>query len=160
MTRITIRPARPEDAGTIHSMLVELSEAMSRGGDYRASEEEIRRYGFGDRAFFETLLAEIESEPVGLVIYFYEYSTWNGVPGVYIQDLYVSSVFRGSGVGRRLLQSVANAASKREAVYMRLSVYADNDTAAEFYGKLGFMASKDEVLLKLSGREYESLLDE
>jgi len=160
MTRITIRPARREDAGAIHSMLGELAEAMSRGGDYLASEDDIWRHGFGDRAFFETLLAEIENEPVGLVVYFYEYSTWNGVPGVYIQDLYVSSVFRASGVGRRLLQAVAKIASEHEAAYMRLSVYADNETAAEFYGKLGFTRSHEETLLKLSGREYESLLDE
>lgn len=160
MENFTIRTAVREDAAVLHQMIADLSRAMSRESDYHASAADYERYGFGDDACFKTLLAFQGKNPVGTIIYFYEFSTWHGRPGVYVQDLYVQSSTRGAGVGRQLLQAVIQRALKRDACYMRLSVYIDNESAAGFYSKLGFEPAHDEVLFKLAHDSFSKLGEE
>lgn len=157
MENLTIRSATREDAAVMHQMIEGLSRAMERESDYHATTKDYEQYGFGDDACFKTLLAFQGVEPVGIVIYFYEFSTWHGRPGVYIQDLYVNSSTRGSGVGQQLLQAVIQRALRRDACYMRLSVYIDNESAAGFYSKLGFEPAHDEVLFKLAHDSFRKL---
>jgi GNAT superfamily N-acetyltransferase len=95
-------------------------------------------------------------EPAGLALFFFEFSTWRGRPGVYVQDLYVATGMRGTGLGRRLLAAVAERAAARDATYMRLSIHAGNGEGAAFYGHLGFEAP-DETILVLEDTGFAAL---
>lgn len=156
MDEIDIAPARPDDAPAIHFLLRALAVALNRPHDVKSTPDDIARYGFGPSPAFETVLARRSGNPVGLVLYFYEFSTWRGCPGVYIQDLYVDGALRGSGLGRRLLGSVARRAAVRHATYMRLSVDVGNDEGLGFYGRLGFTAPNEQTLV-LEGASFSML---
>ncbi len=104
---IVIARATREDAPAIHLLLRALSRALDRPHDVRSTPDDIARYGFGPSPVFETVMARRAGTPVGLALFFYEFSTWRGCPGVYIQDLYVDDTLRGSGLGRKLLAAVA-----------------------------------------------------
>jgi ribosomal protein S18 acetylase RimI-like enzyme len=156
MDEIDIAPARPDDAPAIHSLLRALAVALNRPHDVKSTPADIARYGFGLSPAFETVLARRRGSPVGLVLYFYEFSTWRGCPGVYIQDLFVDSALRGSGLGRRLLAFVATRAAARQATYMRLSVDVGNDEGLGFYGRLGFSAPNEQTLV-LEGSSFSML---
>lgn len=153
---ITIAGATAEDAPAIHALLRALAQALDRPHDVKSTPDDIARYGFGPAPAFETMLARRGKEAVGLVLFFYEFSTWRGCPGVYIQDLYVDASLRGSGLGRKLLAAVAGHAFARQARYMRLSVDVGNDEGLGFYGKLGFTAPNEQTLV-LEGGEFSAL---
>jgi ribosomal protein S18 acetylase RimI-like enzyme len=156
MDDIEIVSAAPGDAPAIHSLLRALAVALNRPHDVKSTPDDIAHYGFGASPAFETVLARRSGDPVGLVLYFYEFSTWRGCPGVYIQDLYVDGALRGSGLGRRLLAAVAARAARRHATYMRLSVDVGNDEGLGFYGRLGFTAPNEQTLV-LEGDHFSRL---
>ena len=153
---IIIANAVREDATAIHDLLRQLGVALNRPHDVKSTPDDIARYGFGPNPAFETILARRGGAAAGLVLYFYEFSTWRGCPGVYIQDLYVADDLRGSGLGRRLLAAVAVRAAGREATYMRLSVDVGNDEGLGFYGRLGFSAPNEQTLV-LEGANFTAL---
>jgi len=155
-TGIEIGGATREDAAAIHVLLRALAQALDRPHDVKSTPDDIARYGFGPKPAFETMLARQKDEAVGLVLYFYEFSTWRGCPGVYIQDLYVKDELRGTGLGRRLLAAVARRAAGQQARYMRLSVDVGNDEGLGFYGRLGFTAPNEQTLV-LEGEQFASL---
>jgi len=146
---IEIRRAGVADAPAIQRLLLELSEALGKGGDFSGREQDLERYGFGDHPRFEALLAFDGDEAVGLAVYFSEYSTWRGYPGVYVQDLYVSRPFRGRGLGRELLDAVRHRAREWGGRYVKLTVYDSNPEALAFYRRLGFESREDELPLVL-----------
>lgn len=154
---IEIASATREDAPAIHALLRALAQALNRPYDVKSTPDDIARYGFGPSAAFETMLARRGGRPVGLVLYFYEFSTWRGCPGVYIQDLYVDDDLRGTGLGRRLLAAVAARAAEQQATYMRLSVDVGNDEGLGFYGRLGFTAPNEQTLV-LEGNNFAELV--
>ncbi|HWA92163.1 MAG TPA: GNAT family N-acetyltransferase [Rhizomicrobium sp.] len=153
---IVIGGATREDAPAIHALLRALAAALDRPHDVRSTPDDIARYGFGLDPAFETMIARRGGEAVGLVLFFYEFSTWRGCPGVYIQDLYVDASLRGSGLGRRLLAAVAARAAARDARYMRLSVDVGNDEGLGFYGRLSFTAPHEQTLV-LDGDPFARL---
>ena len=153
---IVIANAVREDASAIHGLLRKLSVALNRPHDVKSTPDDIARYGFGPNPTFETILARRGGVAVGLVLYFYEFSTWRGCPGVYIQDLYVDDTLRGSGLGRRLLASVATRAAEHEARYMRLSLDVGNDQGLGFYERLGFDAPSEQMMV-LDGEHFKTL---
>jgi ribosomal protein S18 acetylase RimI-like enzyme len=153
---IAITVATRADAPALHTMLRALGAALHRTDEVTSSADDIARYGFGDTPAFEALIARRDDEPVGFVLYFYEFSTWRGRRGVYVQDLYVSDDLRGSGLGRQLLAEVAARAATRDARYMRLSVHGGNDHGLGFYERLGFEAPNEQPLV-LDGDAFAAL---
>jgi ribosomal protein S18 acetylase RimI-like enzyme len=153
---IVIGGATRDDAPAIHALLRALAVALHRPHDVQSTQDDIARYGFGPSPAFETVIARRGGEAVGLVLYFYEFSTWRGCPGVYIQDLYVDASLRGAGLGRKLLAAVAARAAQRQARYMRLSVDVGNDEGLGFYGRLGFTAPHEQTLV-LEGEHFARL---
>lgn len=149
MNAISIRRANREDAAVIHTLLCELEDALGAGRAVRRSEEDICRYGFGESPHFETQLAWSGNEAVGLAVYFREFSTWRGSPGVYVQDLYVSVKLRGCGLGRELMEAVFNRARCWGATYCKLAVYDNNLSAENFYQRMGFRVSVNERVFLL-----------
>jgi ribosomal protein S18 acetylase RimI-like enzyme len=149
MKPVRIRCATVEDAPVIHRLLKDLAAALGKSSDIRSSAADIARYGFGDGPRFKTLLAFEGDEPVGLAVFFYEFSTWMGTPGVYVQDLYVSPRMRGRGVGRDLVDAVRDRAAEWDGRYVKLAVYDGNEQALGFYQALGFRICHDEQVLAL-----------
>jgi GNAT superfamily N-acetyltransferase len=149
MRPIHIRPARAGEAGLIHRLLLDLAEALGKSSDIKSTADDIARFGFGDGPRFETLLAFEGEEAVGLAVFFYEFSTWRGTPGVYVQDLYVSPRMRGRGVGRDLVDAVRQRAAEWGGRYVKLAVYDGNEQALGFYQALGFEICHDEQVLAL-----------
>jgi GNAT superfamily N-acetyltransferase len=152
---IGIRRARAEDAPQVHRMLVDLAASMGEPNEIKATVQDIERDGFGNPSYFETALGFDGDEAVGLVIWFREYSTWFGKPGVYVQDLYVADHLRGTGLGRDLLWTVRDWAREWGSGYVKLAVYGKNPSAIAFYQHLGFKLSEGEQPMML--REQEIL---
>jgi GNAT superfamily N-acetyltransferase len=153
---IVVGVATRDDALAIHDLLCALSAVLNRPEGMKSTAEDIARYGFGATPAFETIIARRDGKPAGLAIYFHEFSTWRGCPGVYVQDLYVTDELRGMGLGRRLLVAVAARATTYNAAYMRLSVDTGNEHGMGFYERLGFVAPNEHILV-LEGDALESL---
>ena len=144
---IVIAPASREDAPVLHAMIRALASAHNWPEGIKSTADDIARYGFGPSPGFETLIARKGEKAVGFATYFYEFSTWRGRPGVYVQDLYVEEGLRGSGVGRRFLEEIIARARMRDAGYIRLAVHSANTRAIEFYRHLGFDEPKDHMFV-------------
>jgi GNAT superfamily N-acetyltransferase len=97
---ITIRQAVVEDAALVHGLLKNLAMTLGKGEVMTSTAADIERFGFGEQPRFEALLAFEGDKAVGLAVYFFEFSTWRGRPGVYVQDMYVAPQARGRGLGR------------------------------------------------------------
>ena len=149
MGTITIRQAVVEDAALVHGLLKNLAMTLGKGEVMTSTAVDIERFGFGEQPRFEALLAFEGEEPVGLALYFFEFSTWRGRPGVYVQDMYVAPQVRGRGLGRDLMEAVVRRSRERGGCYVKLAVYDGNEQAIGFYRSLGFEICDDEQVLAL-----------
>ena len=148
-TQLSIRLAKSEDVSHIHRLLCALADDLGKASEIQGTEENLRTYGFSGQSRFQAILAFDGSDAVGLAVFFSEYSTWRGIPGVYVQDLYVAPVARAQGLGRQLLAAVGEHARSWDGQYMKLTVYDRNEEALAFYQRLGFQACEDELPLVL-----------
>ncbi|MBT5073416.1 MAG: GNAT family N-acetyltransferase [Kordiimonadaceae bacterium] len=155
---IEIKPATKRDAETVHQMLQALASDLAKEDDYNGSAEKLLEFGFKDKSFFEAIIAWDGTVAVGVALYFFEFSSWRGKPGVYIQDLFVSANARSSGIGRKLTAAVVANAKKEGASYMRLSVDNNNQKAAAFYKAIGFEIVDDEKIFILQGDAFQTLI--
>ena len=156
-TDIIIRKANPADAGIITSLVHRLARATGEEDKVSSTTDDFLRFGFGTQPAFHTLLAEQDGSPVGLSLWFYNFSTWRGSMGVFLQDLYVDSELRGSGLGRRLLAATAQIGVADGATHLRLSVATDNAAARQFYQHLGFTLRDDERTYQISDEVFAGL---
>ncbi|HTW52322.1 MAG TPA: GNAT family N-acetyltransferase [Stellaceae bacterium] len=134
---ITIRFATENDCGLILHFIRELALYEKAPEAVVATEEQLRRFGFGPERHFEALIAELDGAPVGMALFHPRFSTWTGTPTVYLEDLYVAEAARGHGVGRRLMARLAKIALQRGWVRIDFAVLNWNP-ARDFYRKLGF----------------------
>jgi len=145
----TIRRASADDVPVIHALLTELEQTLGATEAVKRTGDDLRRFGFGEAPLFEVLLAWQDGKAIGLALFFREFSSWRGTPGVYVQDIYVSAELRGTGLGKKLMQAVMETARTWGATYCKLSVYGDNEPAQAFYKRLGFRISDTECVLVL-----------
>jgi len=155
---VTVRPATPADVPEIHRLLRGLAAFAGGLERLRATEADLLRDGFGDRPVFEVLLAERAGRAVGYALFFPNYSTWEGRPGLYVEDLFVEDAARGTGAGRRLLAAAASIARARGYCRVDLSV-VDWNPARAFYGALGFAEKAEWRLQRLEGEALDRLAD-
>lgn len=112
------------------------------------SVESFLRHGFGVRPLFEAIIAEREGRALGMVLYYPDFSTHRGKPGVYIQDLFVDAACRGTGIGTSLLAKALQAGAVGwEAAYLTLGVSGDNLAAQRYYAALGFVPRGYDTLI-------------
>jgi GNAT superfamily N-acetyltransferase len=159
MTSIAIRPAGPSDAATIVRLVRALAAYEDMLDDARLTEADVLRDGFGARPCFECLLAEADGEAVGLAIHRPSYSTFDGRPGLYVEDLFVAESARGLGIGRLLMARLAAIARQRGCSRMSLAVLHWNPARA-FYDRLGFRQVEDWLPYQLSGDDLARLAAE
>lgn len=132
---ITYRRATPSDVPALHGLLQALAD--HDGAGQVGSQDSLRTHGFGPRPLFSAVLAEDGPQAVGMILFYPDYSTHRGLPGLYVQDFYILPQARGRGVGRRLL-AAAMAAQDWGATYMTLGVDPGNAEARAIYARLGF----------------------
>ena len=163
MTNISnfmIRPAAENDAGTILTLIKELADYERLTREVVATENDIRRSLFGEHPFAEALIGEYETIPVSFALFFYNFSTFVGKPGIYLEDLYVKPDYRSKGFGRKMLAHIAHLAIERNCGRFEWSVLDWNTPAIRTYDKLNAKPMQDWILYRLTGKALVELAQE
>ncbi|MCB1095247.1 MAG: GNAT family N-acetyltransferase [Verrucomicrobiae bacterium] len=142
-----IRPAVAADAPAIHALICELADYEKMSADVVSTPEMISDSLASGHA--EAQLAEIDGAPVGFALFFHNYSTFLGRPGIYLEDLYVQPAHRGCGIGKSLLLSVTDIARERGCQRMDWTVLDWNQPSIEFYESLGAKIQHEWLLVRL-----------
>ncbi|HUN28156.1 MAG TPA: GNAT family N-acetyltransferase [Steroidobacteraceae bacterium] len=148
--QIEIRPATPEDAAQILAFIRELAEYEQLAHAVVATEADLHSTLFGPQPYAHALIACEAGVPLGFAVYFYNYSTFAGRPGLYLEDLYVRQAARGRGIGRRLLAHLAQIALERGCARMEWAVLDWNEPAIRFYVSLGAAPNEEWTTYRLS----------
>jgi len=154
-----IRPARVKDVSIILQLIRDLAIYERAPDDVTATEEQLVDVLFGERPAAEVLLAFDGQLPVGFAVYFYNFSTWLGRPGLYLEDLFVKPEARGKGYGRALLVELAKIARDRECGRMEWAVLDWNKPAIKFYRALGAKPMDEWTVFRLTRDEIARLAD-
>ena len=145
-----IRPARVEDVPVILQLIRDLATYERAPNDVTATEEQLVNVLFGERPAAEVLLAFEGQSPVGFAVYFYNFSTWLGRPGLYLEDLFVKPEMRGKGYGRALLVELAKIARDRDCGRLEWAVLDWNEPAIKFYCALGAKPMDEWTVFRLT----------
>ena len=148
---LSIRAAEPGDIRTIARLIRALAEYERLADEVTMTEEVLSSSLFGARAYAETLLAEVGAQPVGFALFFHNFSTFRGKPGIYLEDLFVVPEYRGGGVGRALFERLASIAVERGCERFEWAVLDWNTDAIGFYERLGARPNPDWTIYRLTG---------
>ena len=148
---ISIRKAVPADAAIIHGFIVELAVYEKAEHEVKASIAEIESSIFSASSPAKALICELNGEAIGFAVYFYNYSTWQGKKGLYLEDLYVSPKHRGLGAGKFLLRHLAQIAVDGGCGRFEWSVLDWNQPAIEFYDSVGAKPQAEWLKYRLAG---------
>jgi GNAT superfamily N-acetyltransferase len=165
MPSISIRPATPDDVGLILRLIADLAEYERDPKAAVATPELIRQHLFGDSLagqphlngaprrgpVAECLIGEIDGAAQGFAVFFHNFSTWLGKPGLYLEDLFVRPSARGAGLGKALLIELAKIAEQRGCGRMEWAVLDWNTPAIEFYKSLGAVAMDEWTVYRVQG---------
>lgn len=146
-----LRFATPDDIPTIMRFVRELAEFEREADKVVATEELLREAMFADRPAAEAVIAERDGEPLGMALFFHNFSTWTGWRGLYLEDLYVTPAARGQGVGAALLRYLAGVAVDRGCTRFEWAVLNWNTKAIEFYKAMGAEPMDDWTVNRVSG---------
>ena len=159
MKNLSIRTAGPEDTPIIIGFIKELALYEKLENEVVTTEDLLNESLFGQKPFAEVILAEINGESVGFALFFFNFSTFLGQPGLYIEDLYVKPEFRSRGIGKELLKNCATLAKERNCGRMEWWVLKWNP-ARKFYENLGAEAMDEWVVYRLTGKPLEKLTNQ
>jgi GNAT superfamily N-acetyltransferase len=134
---ICIRPATVNDASLLLAMIRELAEFERELDLVVATEEDLVRDGFGPKPKFRAIIAEFDGHSAGYALFFGFYSTWEGRPGLFLEDLFVRVAFRRQGIGQALIRHVARVAQEEDCYGIRWEVLDWNEKAIDMYKQLG-----------------------
>lgn len=151
MADVHIRPATAEDAGLILHFIRELAIYEKAESSVQTDEAGICASLFGVDAKAQALVCERDGQAIGYAVYFYNYSTWLGRNGIYLEDLYISPEQRGSGAGKALLQYIARLAVAQNCGRFEWSVLDWNTPAIDFYKAAGAVAQDEWTVYRLQG---------
>ncbi len=155
--RTEIRNATPADVAQILAFIRALA-AYERAPDaVVATEEGLLHDGFGPHPFYSCLMAEHDGQPAGFALFFYNYSTWMGRPGIYLEDLFVLPELRGRGIGKALLERVASVALEKGCERLQWEVLDWNTPAIDFYRAMGAEFLDEWRNVRLSGEAIKRL---
>ncbi|WP_045726672.1 GNAT family N-acetyltransferase [Xanthomonas sp. GPE 39] len=151
MAVMQIRPALAADAALILRMIRDLARYERAEDAVQTDEAGLRASLFGPGARAHALICEIDTQPVGYAVYFYNYSTWLGRNGLYLEDLYVDPAHRGLGAGKALLRHLARQAVAEGCGRFEWSVLDWNQPAIDFYAAAGAQAQDEWTVYRLQG---------
>lgn len=146
----SIRVATVDDLPLILQLIRELAEYERAPEEVHATEEQLREVLFSEKPAAEVLIAEESDAPVGFAVYFFNFSTWLGRAGLYLEDLFVKPEQRGKGYGRALLVRLAQIAHERGCGRMEWAVLDWNDPAIQFYRRLGAKSVDEWTIFRLT----------
>jgi GNAT superfamily N-acetyltransferase len=149
--------AAVDDVPVIFSFIKKLADYEKLAHEVVATEQSLRETLFGARKTAEVAIGYFEKKPVGLVLFFHNYSTFLGKPGLYIEDLFVDESYRRRGFGAALLGHVARLAIERNCGRLEWSVLDWNQPAIDFYKKLGAVPMSDWTVFRVTGRKLATL---
>ena len=148
----TIRPARPSDVSAIVAMVHELADYERAAELCHLTEDQLRSALFAERpALFGHVAVDPADQPFGYALWFLNFSTWEGVHGIYLEDLYVRPYARGTGAGRALLSTLAAICVERGYQRLEWWVLNWNSLARDFYAAIGAVAMDEWMPYRLSG---------
>jgi GNAT superfamily N-acetyltransferase len=151
--------AQAEDVPAIFRLIRALAEYERLSHEVVATEESLRLHLFGPKPAAEAILAKLNGEPIGFALYFQTFSTFRGVPGLWLEDLFVLPEFRRMGIGKLLLREVALIAHQRNCGRLEWSVLDWNTPAVNFYRKIGAAAMTDWTIQRFVGDQIKQLME-
>ncbi len=154
---VEIRFAGREDVPVIARLIRALAEYEKLDAHVSFEEERLGDALFGERRYAETLLAEEAGEAIGFALFFHNFSTFLGRPGIYLEDLFVIPEHRGRGIGRSLLARLASIAVERGCARLEWSVLDWNEDAIGFYERLGARPNSEWTVYRLTGEPLHAL---
>jgi GNAT superfamily N-acetyltransferase len=157
MSELHIRTATEDDVPLILQFIRELAEYERSAHEVAATEELLRTTLFGNPRFAEVLIGEDDGVPVAFALFFHNYSTWTGKPGLYLEDLYVKPEARRHGHGRTLLARLAAIAKERNCARFEWAVLDWNTPAIDFYRSLGAVLMSEWHVMRVTGDALDRL---
>jgi len=148
---LAIRPARPGEASLVFQFVRELAEYEKLEHEVQATEAMIDAALFGEQPRVFCDIAEWDGEPVGFAVWFLNFSTFSGRPGIYLEDIFVRPAFRGRGVGRALMVHLARKCVENGWARLQWSVLDWNTPSIEFYKSLGGVLLDEWTVVRVSG---------
>jgi GNAT superfamily N-acetyltransferase len=155
MSNIEIRKASIEDSTLILRFVTELAIYEKAEHEVKATLSDIQKSLFASDLKTQAVICNIDNKPVGFAVYFFNYSTWLGKHGLYLEDLYVSSEHRGSGAGKALLKHLAKIALSKNCGRFEWNVLDWNEPAIKFYQSIGAKPQNEWVGYRLDGKSLE-----
>lgn len=160
LDKFTIREAVEDDVALILSFIRELAEYERLLDEVVATEDGLRESLFGERRMADVVIGEWQRDPVAFALYFHNFSTFLGRPGLYLEDLYVKPEMRGMGIGKIMLSYLAHVAKERGCGRLEWWVLDWNEPAIRFYRSIGAVAMDEWTVQRLTGMALERLAGE
>lgn len=154
---LSIRPATPADLPLIAQLIRDLADYEKLLHEVRFDETVLGQKLFGPRPYAEVVIGELDGTPQGFALFFHNFSTFEGKPGIYLEDLFVRPAARGSGLGKALLSHLAMLAIERDCARLEWSVLDWNSPAIGFYQKLGARLMDEWTVMRVDGAALQQL---
>lgn len=156
---LKLRPATPEDAPLILQFIRDLAEYEKDPKAAVATEADILRHAFSEHPLIHVVLADWDDQPAGFALYFFNFSTWQGKPGLYLEDLFVRPAFRGFGIGKALLKRLARIAVDSGCTRYVWQVLDWNEPSIKFYEAMGARQLKNWITCRVDGEALKRLAE-
>lgn len=157
---LQLRPATRDDVPEILKLIRELATYERDPDAAVATERDLLRDGFGETPRFHVVMAELDGAVAGMAFYFFNYSTWDGRVGVYLEDIFVRPRFRGEGIGRALMREMARVTLREGGTRLVLQVLDWNEPAIGFYQRMGAGLMGEWLTMRVSGEALERMAEE
>ena len=154
---VAVRPATPADLDLIIGFIRALAEYERLADEVRLDPVLLETHLFGERPMAEVLIGEIDAVPQGFALFFHNFSTFEGRPGIYLEDLFVAPEARGSGLGKALLARLAQLAIERGCARLEWAVLDWNEPSIAFYKALGARPMDEWTVFRVDGTALEAL---
>lgn len=155
-----IKPATIEDVPLILSFIKELAEYEKLLHEVVATENILKETLFGNQAHAEVIMGYLDGVPVSFALYFHNFSTFLGRPGIYLEDLFVKPEARGNGIGQKMLAYLAHLAKSRKCGRLEWAVLDWNETAIGFYKRMGAKAMDEWTVYRVTDQALDNLAAE
>jgi GNAT superfamily N-acetyltransferase len=156
---LKLHPATESDIPVIHDFITKLAEYEKLSHEMIATKAQLKKHLFGPKPVAEAIIARLAEKPVGFALFFTTFSTFSGLPGIWLEDLFVLKENRGVGIGKALLRAVAAIALKRKYGQLEWTVLDWNTPAVNLYRKLGAKPMSDWTTQRVTGKALVKLAD-